>query len=440
MRKHLLFILVAAVMATFSIPANGQGFLNKLKKSVSDVTKTPEQNKNEEKEAKKGELIKVETSNFAIPRITPQTKVIKMPNVSFGNHYSDGMMYIQSGSKHGFIDTEGNVVIEMKYNIRSIGNPEFNGGYCLVSRMIDNKNRFIIIDKHGAETILPATYYNVSDFNDGKAIVYDSSAGKTTAFFINTLGKRILPTLVRSPKYSINDPEKPSTMVDGLAAFYDVALDGWGFYDAQGKVIITPQYSKIQDFSEGLAAVEKDQNWVYINQAGKVIIDTQSKYTPSAFSEGFAVSRNEKGDRIVINKEGTVVNTNFEKITPFANGIAFGRLKTGSGGMVVVDKMFNIIKTYPKALPFPSKDNYDVAVFVNGLTVLGTGQDYNEIRSSDAFNDRGEIVVSTGPTIIGKFGNFHDNRAYCYALLAKGEKYKTGFINTNGEFIFVIEE
>lgn len=61
MKKHLLFILVAAVMATFSIPANGQGFLNKLKKSVSDVTKTPEQNKNEEKEAKKGELIKVET-------------------------------------------------------------------------------------------------------------------------------------------------------------------------------------------------------------------------------------------------------------------------------------------------------------------------------------------------------------------------------------------
>jgi hypothetical protein len=39
----------------------------------------------------------------------------------------------------------------------------------------------------------------------------------------------------------------------------------YGYADAQGNIIIKPQFDKALDFSEGLAAVEQDGLWGYIN-------------------------------------------------------------------------------------------------------------------------------------------------------------------------------
>jgi hypothetical protein len=57
--------------------------------------------------------------------------------------------------------------------------------------------------------------------------------------------------------------------------------------DAQGKWVIPAEYEDAQPFSEGLAAVQKDELWGYLDAEGKVQIDFQFAHANS-FDEGTA--------------------------------------------------------------------------------------------------------------------------------------------------------
>ena len=63
-------------------------------------------------------------------------------------------------------------------------------------------------------------------------------------------------------------------VADGTFA---VKKDGlWGFIDAEGNEIITPQYERCSNFKNGIAIVEKNSNRGYINKKGEEI--TPLKY------------------------------------------------------------------------------------------------------------------------------------------------------------------
>ena len=62
----------------------------------------------------------------------------------------------------------------------------------------------------------------------------------------------------------------------------------YGFTDENGKVVIEPQYTYAEDFSEGLAAVANDEyKFGYIDKSGNLVIPYQYGYA-KAFSEGMA--------------------------------------------------------------------------------------------------------------------------------------------------------
>jgi hypothetical protein len=42
--------------------------------------------------------------------------------------------------------------------------------------------------------------------------------------------------------------------------------------DQAGRIIIQPQFEKVRNFSDGLAAVRKGEHWSYIDKKGKVVI------------------------------------------------------------------------------------------------------------------------------------------------------------------------
>ena len=44
----------------------------------------------------------------------------------------------------------------------------------------------------------------------------------------------------------------------------------WGYIDQQGEVAIAPQFDYAADFSEGLAAVQQDGRYGYIDTDGKL--------------------------------------------------------------------------------------------------------------------------------------------------------------------------
>ncbi|MEJ7577285.1 MAG: WG repeat-containing protein [Pyrinomonadaceae bacterium] len=69
--------------------------------------------------------------------------------------------------------------------------------------------------------------------------------------------------------------------------FYVVLNGKIGFIDKSGRVVIKPQFSVIDDFSEGLALVSWGSDYGFIDETGKVIAKPQYDYS-WGFREGFA--------------------------------------------------------------------------------------------------------------------------------------------------------
>ena len=101
---------------------------------------------------------------------------------------------------------------------------------------------------------------------------------------------------------------------DGLAP---VQTNGkWGFIDMTGKVIIPLQFDEADSFSEKLAAVQTDDKWGYINRTGTFVITPQFD-DARHFSENLAAARS--GNRWgYITKKGS-----FEIPPAYANAYDF---------------------------------------------------------------------------------------------------------------------
>ncbi|HYF32514.1 MAG TPA: WG repeat-containing protein [Chitinophagaceae bacterium] len=78
---------------------------------------------------------------------------------------------------------------------------------------------------------------------------------------------------------------------EGLVRFN--TENGYGYMDTSGKIVIPAQYVSAKEFSEGLAAVSKKNEfgeikWGFIDKTGKVKIPFQYSMPPSSFGFGLA--------------------------------------------------------------------------------------------------------------------------------------------------------
>jgi WG containing repeat len=63
----------------------------------------------------------------------------------------------------------------------------------------------------------------------------------------------------------------------------------WGYMNNSGKIAVKPQFSEAKDFAEGLAAVEKDDHWQYIDKGGNTVIKNDTSGYRGGFSNGLAL-------------------------------------------------------------------------------------------------------------------------------------------------------
>ena len=99
---------------------------------------------------------------------------------------------------------------------------------------------------------------------------------------------------------------------EGLSAvMFDTGK--WGYIDKTGKIVIQPQFSYVEAFSDGLAAVKihdnDDEKWGYIDKTGKIVIQPQFSQA-GTFSEGLATVLIENGTKknyVMIDKTGKIV-------------------------------------------------------------------------------------------------------------------------------------
>lgn len=363
------------------------------------------------------------------PVISENAKIISVDeapsNVGVG-FFRDGLAFVRTKKETYFIDTLGNKVLSFPYTIPS-GRPipYFSEGVCPVH---DYKVTHLI-DKTGKKIATFKNIYQLSNFVDGVATGFMSvPSGLTTIkkiVYINTKGQFVFSNL--SEQVTSGDLETPRSLRNGLAAFYSYSRRQYGFRDKNGKVIISPQFTKVRDFCEGLAAVQYvDGKWGFIDVTGRMVIPANFTNQPSSFSEKLAVVMKKDNTCCYIDTVGNVVSSDYEKASGFWNGYAF--VGAGFLGTYILDRNFKKVACVKKTM------NFEQLIPDSGIIV---NHKYAYLFKTSSF------ITSTGDEIFyaDQLYPFFDNLAYCVFRTADDStKYTTGFINRKGEFVIIFRE
>jgi len=175
------------------------------------------------------------------------------------------------------------------------------------------------IDKNGIE--LGASFSFVNDFSEGFAYVSKYNEGiSSLGGFINTKGEDSIPF-----KYENQNTE----FSEGLAA---VQLNGkWGFIDKKGNTVVDFIYDSAQKFREGYSFVELSEKCGFINKKGNVVIpflydkSDENIYPPghSSFHNGLAIVSKENMYGIIDVDNNCKVEFNFIRIGFFSKSLIF---------------------------------------------------------------------------------------------------------------------
>jgi hypothetical protein len=225
--------------------------------------------------------------------------------------FSDGLVAIVKGKKWGYMNTDGKVAIELKYDKAT----SFNGGYAAVKK----GNSFYIINKNGEETKVKIAVKDVKSFTEGLAPFYtnDKKSG-----FINTDGTVAIEAQFVSVGYFVN----------GLA-WAKTSDKKIGYINETGEWVIKPQFLAAKDFDaeSGMARIKKDDGWAYVNKEGEVMNMVTETY--GDFSEGLAVGK-KNGKVGYFNANGDwVIAADLEAGRAFKNGFAAAK-KNGKWGII----------------------------------------------------------------------------------------------------------
>jgi hypothetical protein len=161
----------------------------------------------------------------------------------------------------------------------------------------------------------------------------------------------------------------------------------WGFIDATGKIIITPQFLAVRGFSDGLAPFvsESNQKYGYINTKGEIVISPQ-----------------------------------FDNADPFTNGVAQVRLGGNNDPQNYIPSKIGFIDKSGKIIIPPQFEAVDN--FHEGLAMARAGKKWGYI------NLKGEFVIKPQFKFALEFSEG-------LAVVMRGNKI--GFIDKTGKFVIV---
>jgi hypothetical protein len=282
--------------------------------------------------------------------------------------------------KYGFIDINGNIVIQLKYNYaypfyEGVAAVEYNNKYGFINK--DNK---VIID---------FKYDYAVCFKEGL-----SAVGKNNKIgFIDIRGNVIIPIIY----------DEATAFVDGISA---VGINKKvGFINKEGKYITELKYDDLSFLSDGFINVKLNKKWGYLDSNGKEVIEFKFDYA-SPFYDGYAYV-GENGKFGFIDKTGKYI---FEPILEFLPDTSFNKsiqMENISNYNLRVENGY-FTRTF-----FLNKTNR----FVNGLSKIIENKKYGFIDKN------GNKII---PTI------------YDYALPFKGELALVEIKNNNENIYYYI--
>lgn len=270
--------------------------------------------------------------------IYPQQNASEVAKITISKYdtdykFHDGMLAVvnKENGLIGFVSKEGKLLKGgyKWFRPSSISMPKFGAGAVIVGcdGGEDSQGRMIkdwyILDKMGNTIKLKYDIADATPFNeDGiAAIIARSNYTERRVKYINTKGVEVYIGLSRG-QYNYAVPEI-GAIRDGLAKFYDTSNKKYGYIDKQGKIVIPAQFVYADDFSEGLAIVQKDYKYYFINPQGEQAFDKQFSNRPLPFKHGYSGVKKTNKKCVYINKQGEVCSGEYYNLTSFyPNGIA----------------------------------------------------------------------------------------------------------------------
>lgn len=188
--------------------------------------------------------------------------------------------------------------------------------------------------------------------------------------------------------------------------FYPFKSNGlWGYINREGQVLIEPQFSYADRFSEGKAAVGKGELIGYINKKGDQVIPYKLT-DASTFKNGKAVVETDKGYGIIDYRNEFLLKPVYEEIGEYNSGLAY---------VFNGDKYGYVNEGCELSIPFMYSEAYD---FKEGYAIVKVNGKWGIINTRNEF-----VIEAVFDWIDPEFE--HEIRAKI------GVRY--GLININGD-------
>jgi len=344
--------------------------------------------------------------------------------------FAEDLALYKSKNKFGYIDRRGNIVVDPKYDTATI----FSSGHAFVS--IDGLAGYI---NTKGEFIFNPQFENAYLFDEnGIALV---ELGHEKGFIDKDENWKI--KLKPNQNCSI-----VSEFHDGMSLINNKGIDNFGFINKNGELVYEQEEGdKIpRHFSEGLAQIEKNGKWGYIDKTGKVVIKPQFEYA-AQFSEGLAKIKTKEGWSYIDNTGSVIIEPKFKSASEFsewlawvyANNINGGGYINKSGEFIIglqikdpniLSAINDPIKAQKRCKNYKDRDN---CIKERNFT---SGRDFSEGLAAVCYHGKCGYINRSGEKAI----DFKFSRALSFseglARVTTDEKW--GYIDKTGEI--VIEE
>ena len=309
--------------------------------------------------------------------------------------YSDGLAVVIKDGKYGLIDKTGNR-LDMDY-VDEMSSRAYDGLF-----LVKLNQKYGYMDRSG-KIVIPCIYEQASTFSEGLAAVSNNpSDGRDEWGFIDKSGKLVIPynRFCFVGWFDFRYGKGPG-FVEGYypVQYFDFGKreSVHGFIDKEQRVVIPFAFQSVQNFSEGLAAVEVGRKWGYIDTQGNIVIPCEYDMVGD-FSEGRAIVYLSWSNQGLIDRTGKLLaQVNDCSLSFFDEEYTMVTTKGDKSGLidktgkVVIPIIYDLIGNFSEGL---------APVSLNGLYgyINESGETVIPYRFNDAwsFEDGVAVVVQNG--------------------------------------------
>lgn len=381
-----------------------------------------------------------------------------------GAVFLNGMSVVRKGELNSIIDKSGNFLIPYtKSNFELLG----NGNLVKFQGSIQTAYDLEIID---CKTLKSKFKCKNSIFGDTKlvengAVVREFESGKILGDFSKISNQKFT---FSGQTFQVQTVKSHNFLFSKIAPvkFSTRQTSYWGFCDYNGKVIVSPVYLEVGDFSEGICAVSKrnqygEESWGFIDETGKIVIDFLFSHRPHNMHNSIIRFQAKESYKGFLDKNSNLLfKSNFESalggyefddmrnsgynrvnytsiirrppIKDFCEDVAFEGSRFPDG-MRIIDLKGN------KVCSFPTNGIDILSHFTNGLARVEGSFDNSYGVGQGMINKKGQIVI---PTVFEEIGPFDPETGLSYAIIQQSKQFGqslSGYVNTKGQFVIIFK-